>query len=100
MLTHYLTLGLNMNTDDNAIRQRYLELVKIHTPETDPVRFRRITTAYEALKDERRRIESDLFGYLNQPDYDKELLRLAQSRPPKRRRAGLKELIASAEKLV
>ncbi len=98
MLTHYLILDLPTDAGDEAIRQRYLELVRIHTPESDPVRFRQITAAYEAIKDERRRIASWLFGCINTPDFEAELMRLARARAPRRRRAGLREMITAAEK--
>jgi len=97
MLTHYLILNLPQTADDETIRGRYLELVKTYTPESDPMMFRRITAAYEALKDERRRINSDLFEGLKQKDWENELLKLAAARRPKRKRAGLQELIAASE---
>ncbi len=98
MLTHYLILDLPPDADDETIRQRYLALVRTHTPESDPVTFRRITAAYEAVKDERRRIASRLFGCIGTPDYEAELMRLARARKPRRRRAGLREMITAAEK--
>ncbi len=98
MLTPYLVLGLPTDADDDTIRQRYLALVKLHTPESDPVQFRRISEAYEAIRDERRRIELSLFGGMDNPDYENELFRLARAVSPKRRRVGLKEMIAAGEK--
>lgn len=83
MLAHYLILNLPQSADDETIRGRYLELVKTYTPESDPVMFRRITAAYEALKDERRRIDSELFEGLKQKDWENELLKLAAARRPK-----------------
>lgn len=100
MLTHYLNLGLSTDADDETIRARYLALVKIHTPEADPLRFRRITQSYEAIKDERRRIHGSLFGCMNKPDYENDLLRLARAGSAKRRPVGLKDLISAREKLV
>ncbi len=96
MLTHYLILDLPLTADDETIRQRYLEKVKQYTPETDPVMFRRITKAYETIKDERSRIQSALFETLHQPDWENQLYRLAAARQPKRKRVGLKDLIAAA----
>ncbi len=98
MLTPYLVLGLPTDADDETIRQRYLTLVKRHTPESDPIQFRRISESYEAIRDERRRIEMALFGGMDNPDYENELFRLAKAVAPKRRRVGLKEMIAAGEK--
>ena len=96
MLTHYLILDLSLTADDKAIRQRYLEMVRQYSPESDPVMFRRITKAYEAIKDERSRMQCALFEPLHQPDWENQLYELAAARQPKRKRVGLKELIAAA----
>jgi len=96
MLTHYLILDLPLSADDDTIRQRYLEMVRQYTPESDPVMFRRITKAYEAIRDERSRMQSALFETLHQPNWEKQLYELAAARQPKRKRVGLKELIAAA----
>ncbi|MCF8024741.1 MAG: J domain-containing protein [Desulfobacteraceae bacterium] len=98
MLTHYLILDLPPGSDDETIRQRYLEMVKKYPPESDPVMFRRITEAYNALCDERSRIRSELFGCLDMPDWENELFKLAQAAKTKRRRTGLKEMLEAAEK--
>ncbi len=45
MLIHFLTLGLPTDAGDRQIREKYLELVRIHTPEKDPAGFRRINEA-------------------------------------------------------
>lgn len=97
MLTHYLILDLPLTADDETIRRRYLEMVKQYTPESDPVMFRRITAAYDAIKDERHRIQSSLFESLEHADWENQLIKLASARRPKRRRVGLNELIDAAE---
>ena len=96
MLTHYLILDLLLTADDDTIRQRYLEMVRQYTPESDPVMFRRITKAYESIGDDRSRMQSALFETLHQPNWEKQLYELAAARQPKRKRVGLKELIAAA----
>jgi DnaJ-class molecular chaperone len=100
MLTYYLTLGLTPDADDETIRRRYLERVKRYTPETDPETFQHITEAYEALKDPRLRVRGWLFGPLMVKESDTALLNLAHARTrcPERRRVGLSELAAAAEK--
>lgn len=97
MFTHYLVLDLPQTADDETIRRRYLEMVKTYTPESDPVTFRRITAAYEAIKDERQRIESALFEAIKPADWENELVKLATARRPKRKRVGLQDLIATFE---
>ncbi len=92
MLTYYLTLGLSLDASDEDIRNSYIQLVKKYTPEKNPERFRQITTAYEAIKDKRSRIEAKIFGALKSPDYKDALLSLLRNREQKRRRAGLQEL--------
>jgi DnaJ-class molecular chaperone len=93
MLTYYLILDVPTDASDEEIRDSYLKWVKKYTPEKDPVRFRKITEAYEALKDERSRVRQKMFGAMMAQDYEKALLALADAREPRRRRVGLKELL-------
>ena len=44
-------LGLPRDAGEDAVRQRYLELVKRYPPQGDPERFREIQAAYQAAKD-------------------------------------------------
>ena len=97
MLTYYLVLGLSLDASDADIRNSYLQLVKKHTPEKDPVKFRQVTEAYEAIKDERQRVRGKIFGGLISRDYEDALYSLARAKEVKRRRAGLQELF-DAEK--
>ncbi len=99
MLIHYLTLGIETTADDAAIRQKYLELVKAYPPETEPVQFRRISTAYDAIKDERRRIASLLFESIQERDPEAALVRLATVDGNKRKRIGLTALIGIQERI-
>lgn len=57
----YAVLGLQPDADDEAIRRRYLELVRDHSPDRDPDGFTRIRAAYESLKDLNTRIRKRLF---------------------------------------
>ncbi len=99
MLTYYLTLGLLLDASDEDIRSSYLRLVKKHTPEKDPERFRQITEAYEALKDRRNRVKGKIFGGLTVRDYENALLALAKAPEIRRRRAGLQELFQAEKKV-
>jgi len=56
MILFYKTLKINLNADSETIRKAYLSLVKRHPPEKDPTGFKKISEAYEALKDEDARI--------------------------------------------
>lgn len=47
----FAVLGLPPGSDEASVRARYLELVKRHPPERDPVRFRAIHAAYQAARD-------------------------------------------------
>ncbi len=98
MLTYYLILDVPTDSSDEQIRDSYLNLVKKYTPEKDPARFRKITEAYEALKDERSRVRQKMFGAMMAKDYEKALLSLADAREVKRRRVGLKELFGTETK--
>ncbi len=96
MLTSHLTLGLDIGASDEEIRKRYLELIKLHTPEKDPDRFQKITRAYEKISSSRRRIRTKLFGTLDEKDPETVLLELCRAKKTGRRRVGLQELLAEA----
>ena len=98
MLADYLTLGLEPGATDDDIRKRYLELVKTHPPEHDPQRFQDITQAYERIKDQRSRIHHRIFGARECVDVEASLAYLVRAFAPKRRRAGLQELIQAVRK--
>ena len=50
MADPYQELGLSAASDDNAIRRRYLELVREFPPERYPEKFAAIRAAYESLR--------------------------------------------------
>ncbi len=58
----YQVLGVGQDADDQTIRKAYLDRVKQFSPEKDPAGFKRITRAYEVLKDRRSRVRSKLMG--------------------------------------
>lgn len=57
----YQVLGLSDDSDDAAIRRRYLELIRQYTPEHHPEKFTAIRAAYEQLKDLETRVRHRLF---------------------------------------
>ncbi|MDE0521005.1 MAG: J domain-containing protein [Boseongicola sp.] len=95
MLTHYLVLGLAPTASPKDVRKRYLELIRSHPPSQDPKRSQQIVAAYEALKDDRSRMESSLFGIGRSGDFDLALNALLEARAGKRAAPGLKALISA-----
>src|SRR5262245_23719938 len=92
----YAVLGLPADSDDAAIRQRYLELVRQFTPEHHPRRFAEIRAAYESLRDLDTRLRYRLFeaGKRETVDAIIEELTCRSSR----RRVSLKQLLRVALK--
>ncbi len=58
----YLVLGVATNADDQEIRRAYLEAVKEATPDSHPERFKAVSEAYAAIKDEPSRLKFYLFN--------------------------------------
>jgi curved DNA-binding protein CbpA len=54
-------LGLDADTPDEAIREKYLELVRRCPPEQDPIRFAEIQRAYEFIRHRTRRLKARFF---------------------------------------
>ena len=61
MIDPYDVLGLPADADDDAIRRRYLELVRQFPPDHHPERFSAVRQAYEQLKDLETRLSHRLF---------------------------------------
>jgi DnaJ-class molecular chaperone len=57
----YKTLGLPADANDEAIRQRYLELVRQFPPERHPEKFAAIHAAYDSTRDLNTRLRYRLF---------------------------------------
>lgn len=57
----YAVLGVAADADDEAIRRRYLELVKQFPPEHHPKKFAEVRAAYDQLKDLDTRLRHRLF---------------------------------------
>ena len=56
----FTVLGVAEEADDAEIRRRYLALVREFPPDRAPERFQELRAAYEALGDERKRLETRL----------------------------------------
>ena|SRR5436190_24087950 len=92
----YEVLGLPASASEDAIRQRYLELVRQHPPDQDPERFAAIRQAYDHLRDPATRIERELFGPLNAAPLDD--LELGVYRHLRSARLPVDVLLALAER--
>ncbi len=58
----YDILGVTPDTDDETVRNAYLEAIRHCPPERDPERFATLNEAYQTLKDEESRRRYDLFS--------------------------------------
>jgi curved DNA-binding protein CbpA len=61
MIDPYQVLDLAADSDDETIRRRYLELVRLFPPEKHPDKFAAVRAAYEKLKDLDTRLLYRLF---------------------------------------
>lgn len=80
----FAVLGLDEDASDAAVRAAYLVAVRAHPPDRDPAGFQRIREAYDAIRDEDRRVELRLFG---PPPLDR-LEALLEAFPDERRHVG------------
>ena len=99
MLTHFLVLELPPSASQEEIRQRYLQLIRAHPPGREPERFQQITAAYEALKDERTRVQTTILGMASYGDFELALKALVEARSPQRKTPGLKTLLEAEGKV-
>lgn len=66
----YELLGLEHSADSEAIRRRYLELVRRHSPEREPERFAAIRQAYDDICDPVVSLEKRLFSVRSAHTFD------------------------------
>jgi curved DNA-binding protein CbpA len=93
MTDPYAVLGLPPESDDAAIRRRYLELVRQFSPEHHPEKFATIRAAYEHLRDLNTRLEYRLFEAGKKESVDAIIEEITCRNP--RRRVSLKALLAA-----
>jgi curved DNA-binding protein CbpA len=55
-------LGVDDTAGDEEIKRRYLALVRAFPPDREPERFQTYRAAFEALRDERKRLEAKLLA--------------------------------------
>jgi curved DNA-binding protein CbpA len=92
----YEVLGLPPDADDEAIRRRYLELVRQHSPERDPEKFAAVRAAYDSLRDLDTRLRYRLFEAGRRESLDAIITELTSR--SERRRLSLKELLSAVKK--
>src|SRR5437588_8255457 len=92
MADPYEILGLSPDSDDEAIRRRYLALVRQFPPERSPERFAAVRQAYESLRDLNTRLRYRLFEAGKKETVDAIIEELACRTP--RRRLSLEQLLA------
>jgi curved DNA-binding protein CbpA len=92
MADPYQVLGLLADSDDDAIRRRYLELVRQFPPERHPDKFAAVRAAYESLRDLNTRLRYRLFEAGNKESIEAIIEDLACRTP--RRRMSLPALFA------
>ena len=88
----YAVLGVADDADDEAIRRRYLELVRQYSPEHHAQRFAAIRAAYESLRDRDARLRHRLFEAGKKENVDAIIEEVACRTP--RRRMSLKALLS------
>jgi curved DNA-binding protein CbpA len=89
----YQVLGLPPEADDEAIRRRYLELVRQHSPEHHPEQFAAVRAAYEQLRDQGTRLRHRLFE-AGKRETVEAIIEEASCRRA-RRRVSLKEMVSA-----
>ena len=80
----FAVLGLDEDASDAAVRAAYLAAVRAHPPDRDPAGFQRVREAYDAIRDEDRRLDLRLFG----PRPLDRLEALLEAFPDERRHVG------------
>jgi curved DNA-binding protein CbpA len=88
----YAVLGLPADSDDEAIRRRYLQLVRQFSPEQHPEKFATVRQAYESLRDLNTRLRYRLFEAGKNESVEAIIEELACRST--RRRVSLKELLS------
>jgi curved DNA-binding protein CbpA len=91
MADPFQTLGVPADADDEAIRRRYLELVREFPPEHYPEKFAAVRAAYESLRDLDARLRYRLFDAGKHESIDALIEELACQTP--RKRMSLQELL-------
>ena len=84
MTDPYAVLGVPVESDDETIRKRYLELVRQFPPEHHAEKFAAIRAAYEKLRDLDSRVRLRLFDQGKRESIE-EVIEEVACRTPRRR---------------
>jgi curved DNA-binding protein CbpA len=93
MTDPYAILGLSADSDDEAIRRRYLELIRQFPPERHAEKFAAVRQAYESLRDLDTRLRYRLFEAGQNESVDAIVEELACQKS--RRRISLQDLLSA-----
>jgi curved DNA-binding protein CbpA len=96
MADPYAVFGLPPDSDDEAIRRRYLQLVRQFSPEQHPDKFAAIRQAYEHLRDLDTRLRYRLFEAGKNESVETIIEEIVCRSP--RRRVSLETLLAIVKK--
>jgi curved DNA-binding protein CbpA len=77
----FSVLGVAEDVNDDEIKRRYLAMVRAFPPDREPERFQAYRAAYEALSDQRKRLEVKLLRTNDAALSRLKTLLLAPSRP-------------------
>lgn len=77
MLNPYQVLGVDASATEAEIKKAYFQLVRKHTPERDPERFKQIREAYEQLRSAEARSKTEVHSF-NDPFGEFDLAALEQ----------------------
>ena len=66
----YAVLGLERRASLSEVKRAYFNLVRQHSPETNPDAFKLIRAAYEKLNSAESKTETDLFLFQPPPPWD------------------------------
>lgn len=93
----YAILGLSADEDstDEAVRQRYLQLIREYPPEQQPEKFAAIRSAYEKIRTLHARAKYRLFDAGSEDTLD-QILEEVECKMP-RPRPTLQQLIEATE---
>ena len=96
MTDPYAVLGLPADSDDEAIRRRYLELVRQFSPEQHPEKFAAVRQAYESLRDLNTRLRYRLFEAGKNESVEAIIEEITCRNP--RRRVSLRTLLSTVRR--
>ena len=96
MTDPYAVLGLPPDSDDEAIRRRYLELVRQFSPEHHPEKFAAVRAAYESLRDLNTRLRYRLFEAGKNESVEAIIEEITCRNP--RRRVSLRTLLSTVRR--